>query len=144
MYDGRSGPSDTPWSMPERPDDDGLPDFVLFASAWLLAVASLVAWLYLAQHLDGPGAWDSHAVLALAVAVSGSVFSACCAMIIAIKSSEARLRRSDAVRLDNRSAQQQNALSSRCPWSRTCRRADVGVSPSGSGARRHRRRCVAP
>jgi len=104
MCDERSRPSHTLSRMPELPDDDGLPNSVLFASAWLLAVASLAAWLYLAQHLDGPGAWDSHAVLALAVAVSGSVFSACCAVIVAIKSSEERLRRSDQVRLDSPSA----------------------------------------
>jgi hypothetical protein len=73
--------------------DDGLTTTQLWTSAWLLGAVSLICWLYLANHLSGEGSWDGPAVLGLAVAVSSSVFSAACVVLVAIKSSEVRIRR---------------------------------------------------
>ena len=44
-------------------------------------------------RLDGDGAWDKGTAFALGVAVMCSVFSACCSVLVAIKSSEVRVRR---------------------------------------------------
>ena len=44
-------------------------------------------------RLDRDGSWDKGTGFALGVAVMCSVFSACCSVIVAIKSSEVRVRR---------------------------------------------------
>jgi hypothetical protein len=73
--------------------DDGFTASQLWVGAWLLGAVSVTAWAFLARRLDGPGSWDSPAVFALALAVTCSVFSACCAVLVAIKSAEVRIRR---------------------------------------------------
>jgi ABC-type Fe3+-siderophore transport system permease subunit len=80
--------------------DNGLSKTQLWMCAWLLALASLAAWVYLARHLDGQSSWDSGAVLALAVGVLGAIFSACCALLVAIKSAESRIRRAQSTHMD--------------------------------------------
>jgi hypothetical protein len=79
--------------MLELHDDEGLSISQFFAIAWGLAVAAFVAWLVLLNRLGGQGSWNTGTGVALAVAVTCSVFSACCAVIVAIKSSEVRIRR---------------------------------------------------
>lgn len=79
--------------MPEPRVDYGLTKRQLWASAWLLGMASVVAWLYLAVHMKGAGTWDPPAIFAMASGVLGAVFSACCALLVAIKSAEIRIRR---------------------------------------------------
>jgi hypothetical protein len=59
----------------------------------ILALVSVAGWVFLASYLNQPRSWDAKAVLALAVGVLGAVFSACCAIIVALKSSETRIRR---------------------------------------------------
>jgi hypothetical protein len=84
-----------PSGMHELADDDGLSTSQLFALAWALGLTAVIAWLVLMSRLEGSDSWNRGTGFALAVAVTCSVFSACCSVIIAIKSSEARLRRSD-------------------------------------------------
>jgi hypothetical protein len=79
--------------MRELTDDEGLPISRLFAIAWSLGLAAAVAWVVWMIRLDGDASWDKWTGLALGVAVLCSVFSACCAVIVAIKSSEVRVRR---------------------------------------------------
>jgi hypothetical protein len=67
----------------------------LRTGAWALGAASLGGWLFLALHLgDEGGVWDSPSAVALAVGVTCSVFSACCATLEAIKAAEERIRQS--------------------------------------------------
>jgi hypothetical protein len=79
--------------MLELTDDEGLPISRLFGIAWGLAGAAAVAWVVLMISLDRDGSWDKGSGFALGVAVMASVFSACCSVIVAIKSSEMRVRR---------------------------------------------------
>ena len=67
----------------------------LRTSAWGLGAGSLGGWLFLALHLgDKGGVWDTPSAVALALGVTCSVFSACCAMLVAIKAVEERIRQS--------------------------------------------------
>ncbi len=96
--------------------DNGLPTSQLWAGAWLLGISSVVAWIFLAQHMDGSGSWDSAAICALAIGVVGAMFSACCALSVAIKSSEARIRRGrTAVDVHDGPYPKPNDHSCRCP-----------------------------
>ena len=81
-----------PSGMLELHDDEGLSISRLFGIAWGLSLAAAVAWVVLMIRLDEHGSWNTTTGFALAVAVTCSVFSACCAVIVAIKSSEARVR----------------------------------------------------
>jgi len=88
-------PSPYPSGMLELLEDEGLSISQLFAVAWGLAVAAFVAWLVLLNRLGGQGSWNTGTgALAVAVTCSAfSAFSASCAVIVAIKSSEVRIRR---------------------------------------------------
>jgi hypothetical protein len=79
--------------MLELTDDEGLPISRVSGIAWGLALAAAVAWVVLLMRLDRDGSWDKGTGFALGVAVMCSVFSACCSVIVAIKSSEVRVRR---------------------------------------------------
>lgn len=75
--------------------DNGPTSHQLWTSAWVLGLSSLSGWLFLALHLnDKGGVWDSASGIALAAGVMCSVFSACCAVLVAIKSAEERIRQS--------------------------------------------------
>ena len=75
--------------------DNGPTSQQLSMSAWVLGASSLGGWLFLAQHIgDKGGAWDSASAVALAVGVTCSVLSACCALLVAIKTAERRIRQS--------------------------------------------------
>jgi hypothetical protein len=75
--------------------DNGLASGQLWAGAWILGGCSLCGWLFLALHMgDSGGVWDSASALALALGVTCSVFSACCALLMAIKKAERRIRQS--------------------------------------------------
>jgi len=90
-----------PSSLPAVADpviDNGPTSHQLWTSAWVLGAGSLGGWLFLAVHLnDKRGVWDSASGIALAAAVTCSVFSACCAVLVAIKSAEERIRQSQSV-----------------------------------------------
>ena len=88
--------------VPESPLDEGPSTTHLWVAAGLCAVVSLAGWTYLISHLDERPAWSAHTGLALCAGVTGSVLAAACAVIVAVTSSERRLRRSASVRLDSR------------------------------------------
>ena len=78
--------------------DNGPTSQQLWTSAWVLGAGSLCGWLFLALHLhDTRGVWDSASGIALAAGVTFSVFSACCAVLVAIKCAEERIRQSQGV-----------------------------------------------
>lgn len=81
--------------MQQPADDDGLSISQLFVLAWGLGLAAVIAWFVLMNRLEVSGSWDKGTGFALALAVHCSVFSACCTVIVAIKSFEARLRGTD-------------------------------------------------
>ncbi|MFZ2012218.1 MAG: hypothetical protein WAV00_00155 [Nocardioides sp.] len=78
--------------------DNGPTRHQLWTGAWVLGAASLSGWMFLALHLnDKSGVWDSASAIALAAGVTCSVFSACCAVLVAVKSAEERIRVSQSV-----------------------------------------------
>jgi hypothetical protein len=72
--------------------DTGLTGSQLWTAAWLLGAGSAVAWLFLALEIGDNGGWDAASAAALGVGVTCSVFSACCAVLVAIKRAERRVR----------------------------------------------------
>jgi hypothetical protein len=72
--------------------DTGPTGSQLWTAAWLLGAGSAIAWLFLVLHIGDEGAWDSASAAALGVGVTCSVFSACCALLVAIKRAERRIR----------------------------------------------------
>lgn len=76
----------------ESPIDDGPSISQLWGVAWLLGISGLAGWAYLIAQLGGADGWSSEAGAALALAVTSTVFSACCTLLVGVKSTELRLR----------------------------------------------------
>jgi hypothetical protein len=78
--------------VPETSDDTGPTISQLWGAAWLLGAAATIAWIFLALELGRRRPWDTPAGSALAVGVVCTVAAAGCAVVLAVKAAEARLR----------------------------------------------------
>jgi hypothetical protein len=79
--------------VPETLHDPGPTVSQLWGAAWALALAALASWIFLALELDRTHPWDSTTGFALGVGVTCSVFAGCCAVLVAVKSAEERIRK---------------------------------------------------
>jgi hypothetical protein len=70
--------------------DAGLATARLWGLAGLLGLLSVGAWVQFALLLDGPESLNWELGLYLAVGSMGSVFSACCSVVAAIKAAEVK------------------------------------------------------
>ena len=84
--------------VPDFVDDTGPTVSQLWAGAWILGFGAVVGWVFLTIELGRRQPWDAATGFALAVGATCSVFAACCAVLVAVKSAEARLRDAGATR----------------------------------------------
>jgi uncharacterized membrane protein len=73
--------------MPGQAADNRFPSDNLWGLSCGLGIVGLMAWIYAIHHVT----WDSREVAVLAVAVTCTVFSAACAVLVGLKSTEARI-----------------------------------------------------
>src|SRR3954451_20350083 len=81
-----------PAGVTEDLQDSGPTVSQLRGAAWVLGFGAVVAWLFLAIELGRAHPWDTATGFALAAGVACSVFAATCAVLVAMKSVEARLQ----------------------------------------------------
>ena len=90
----KHGPTDD--RTPEPVVADGPSRSQLTAIGWFLALISLGSWVYFIADIGKLRSWDSKTGLALALAVTSTIFSATCTVVVALKSVEAKLLRAQA------------------------------------------------